>query len=44
MKIANQTVYFKSSENIEEIKSNSVTLVVTSPPYWNAKDYVKKIR
>ena len=41
MKIANQTVFFKSSENMEEIKSNSVTLVLTSPPYWNVRDYGK---
>ena len=39
MKIANQTVYFKSSEQMEEIKSNSVTLIVTSPPYWNVRNY-----
>ena len=39
MRIANQTIYFKSSEIMEEIESNSVTLVVTSPPYWNVRDY-----
>lgn len=39
MKIENQTVYFKSSENMEEVNSESVTLIVTSPPYWNVKDY-----
>ncbi len=41
MKIANQVVYFKSSEKMEEVESNSVTLLLTSPPYWNAKDYGK---
>lgn len=39
MKIANQTVYFKSAEHMDELKSNSVTLIVTSPPYWNVRDY-----
>ncbi|MFX0175808.1 MAG: DNA-methyltransferase [Candidatus Hodarchaeota archaeon] len=39
MEIANQVVYFKSSENMEEIDSESITLIVTSPPYWNVKDY-----
>ncbi len=39
MKIAKQVVYFKSSEKMEEVESNSVTLILTSPPYWNAKDY-----
>ncbi|MFX0174299.1 MAG: DNA-methyltransferase [Candidatus Hodarchaeota archaeon] len=39
MEIADQTIYFKSSENMEEIPSESVTLVITSPPYWNVRDY-----
>ena len=39
MKIANQRVYFKSAEDMKEVKSNSVTLVITSPPYWNVRDY-----
>ena len=39
MEIANQTVYFKSSESMEEVNSNSITLIVTSPPYWNVRDY-----
>ncbi|MFX0069695.1 MAG: DNA-methyltransferase [Candidatus Hermodarchaeota archaeon] len=41
MEFANQTVYFKSAESMEEVESNSVTLVVTSPPYWNVRDYGK---
>jgi DNA modification methylase len=41
LKIENQTVYFKSSETMEEIESESVTLIVTSPPYWNVRDYGK---
>jgi len=34
-----QVVYFKSSENMEEINDNVVDLVFTSPPYWMIKDY-----
>lgn len=37
--IANQTVYFQSAENMNQIPNESVTLVVTSPPYWNVRDY-----
>lgn len=39
LEIEGQTVYFKSSEKMDEIPSESVTLVVTSPPYWNVRDY-----
>lgn len=39
LEIAGQTVYFKSSESMKEIPSESVTLIVTSPPYWNVRDY-----
>ena len=35
----NQTVFFQSSENMDNVQSESVTLVVTSPPYWNVRDY-----
>lgn len=35
------TVYFKSAENMKEIEDNSVSVVVTSPPYWDLKDYFK---
>ena len=35
-----QQIYFTSSENIP-ISSNSVQLVVTSPPYWDLKNYFK---
>ena len=34
-------VIFRSSENMEEIADGSVQLAVTSPPYWNLKDYFK---
>ena len=35
-------VFFKSSEYMDEVRDKSVKLVVTSPPYWNLKDYFKK--
>lgn len=35
------TVYYKSSERMKEISDNSVDVVVTSPPYFNIKDYYK---
>ncbi len=37
--IANQTVYFQSAERMEQLDDESITLVVTSPPYWNVRDY-----
>ena len=33
------TVYFKSSSKMKEIPSNSVDCIITSPPYFNIKDY-----
>lgn len=36
------TVIFKSSEDMSDISPNSVKTVVTSPPYWNLKDYFKE--
>ncbi len=35
----NQTVYYKSSENMCEIKDNSIDVIVTSPPYNRNKVY-----
>lgn len=35
-------VIFGSSENMSALEPESVGLVVTSPPYWNLKDYFKK--
>lgn len=33
-------IYFKDSRNMKnEVKDEEVHLVVTSPPYWNIKDY-----
>ena len=37
--IGNQTVYFHSSKNMANIESESVTLIITSPPYWNVRNY-----
>lgn len=35
------SVYFKDSRKMREIPSNAVQLIVTSPPYFNIKDYSK---
>ena len=32
-------VYFKDARNMTELPDNSVQLIVTSPPYFNIKDY-----
>ena len=34
-------VFYKDSRDMKEVPSNSVQLVVTSPPYFNIKDYSK---
>ncbi|TFH31146.1 MAG: site-specific DNA-methyltransferase [Promethearchaeota archaeon] len=39
IQVANQTVYFQSAEKMSMLPDESVTLVVTSPPYWNVRDY-----
>ena len=39
LEIADQVIYFGSAQSMTEIPSESVTLIVTSPPYWNARDY-----
>ena len=39
LEIANQKIYFKSSERMEEIESETITLIITSPPYWNVRNY-----
>jgi DNA modification methylase len=39
LRVGDATVYFKSSDNMHEIKDSSVNLVITSPPYWTLKDY-----
>jgi len=34
-----QKVFFWTSENMSWVENDSVNLVVTSPPYWQLKDY-----
>lgn len=34
-------VYYKDARNMSEIPDNSVHLIITSPPYFNIKDYAK---
>lgn len=34
-------VYYKSSKEMIEIADNSIDLIITSPPYFNIKDYSK---
>ena len=36
------TVIWGTSENMKKIPDNSISVVVTSPPYWDLKDYFKK--
>ena len=40
-KIFFDKVYYKSSEKMKNIPDCSVDLIVTSPPYFNIKDYFK---
>lgn len=35
-------VYYKSSETMNEIDDGIIKAIVTSPPYWNLKDYFKQ--
>ncbi len=39
MKIEEPIIYFKSSENMDELIDNSIQLIITSPPYGKIKDY-----
>jgi len=32
-------IYLKDSQTMKEVSDNTVHLIVTSPPYWNIKDY-----
>jgi DNA modification methylase len=38
-KVHDQAIYFQSSEHMEDLKDGSVDFVMTSPPYWNLKNY-----
>ncbi|MFX1338779.1 MAG: DNA-methyltransferase [Promethearchaeota archaeon] len=37
--ITEPLIYYKSSENMEELEKNSIQLIVTSPPYGKIKNY-----
>lgn len=39
--VNNFTVYFKTSESMNNLKE-SIDLMVTSPPYWDIKNYLKE--
>lgn len=39
LKVGDQTVFFTTSEDLNFLPANSVDLVLTSPPYWNLKNY-----
>jgi len=32
-------IYFKDARDMSEVEEGSITLIVTSPPYYNVKDY-----
>ncbi len=36
-----KNIYFKNSQKMSGVKSESVDLIITSPPYFNIKDYAK---
>jgi len=37
--VENQTVFFKSSENMDELEDESIDVIITSPPYNRGKTY-----
>lgn len=39
LQIKGQTVHFGTSENMTQVKDQSVDFIMTSPPYWNLKNY-----
>ncbi len=42
IELEDQTIFFGTSEKMDEIQDESITLVVTSPPYWNVRNYGKE--
>lgn len=36
-----EQVYYKDARQMAEVDNNSVTVIITSPPYFNVKDYSK---
>ena len=41
-KTGKQTVYFGDSQKLDFIKSGTIDFIMTSPPYWNRKNYGHK--
>ncbi len=41
MKMKKNIVYYKSAKTMVEIDDESIDLIITSPPYFNIKDYSK---
>jgi len=39
LEVEDQTIYFSSSENLDYLAPDSIKFFMTSPPYWNLKDY-----
>src|SRR5262245_56319002 len=39
MTVSGQRVIFRSAEDMSAIHDAAAALVITSPPYWNLKDY-----
>ena len=39
LQVKGQTVHFGTSENMSQVKDQSVDFIMTSPPYWNLKNY-----
>ena len=35
-------IYFKSSENMSDVNSKTIKTIITSPPYWDLKNYLIK--
>ena len=36
-----KNIYFKNSQKMNDVKNETVDLIITSPPYFNIKDYTK---
>ena len=42
IKSSQSKIFFKSSEQMKDLQNCSIDLMVTSPPYWDLKNYFKK--
>lgn len=38
-KIPLDAIFYKDARKMDDLPNNSVPLIITSPPYWNIKDY-----